>query len=449
MRYAGFEGVRTEAGIHEYRLRTNNLTVLLMEDHSAPVVTFMVTYRVGSRNEAAGYTGATHLLEHLMFKGSRNFNRERGNSIWEILQSLGAVINATTWLDRTNYFELIPADHLERAVEIEADRMRGLLLRDEDRQPEMVVVRNEFERGENDPFEVLDKNVWATAYQAHPYHHATIGWRSDIENVPTKRLKEFYDTFYWPNNATVTLIGDFHPAKALGMIRKYFGPIPPSPGEIPQVYTREPKQEGPRRVVVRRTGETPVVGVAHKSPEGLHPDTYPLQVLAKILASGKTSRFYRTLVHSGLVTDLFVWCQPLRDNGLFITYAFVAPGVDPQKVENVIIRGYNGVKARGVSDEEVRRAKGRIRAETAFSRDGSYSVASNLNEAIGIGDWTFYASYLERIEGVTARDVQRVARTYLDEDQRTTGLFLPVSRARKGRPTSGIESNGPPARRGA
>lgn len=385
----------------------------------------MVTYRVGSRNEATGHTGATHLLEHLMFKGSRNFNREMGNGIWQVLQSLGAVINATTWLDRTNYFELVPANHLDRAVEIEADRMRGLLLRDEDRQPEMTVVRNEFERGENDPFEVLDKNIWATAYQAHPYHHATIGWRSDIENMPTDRLKTFYDTFYWPDNATVTAIGDFEPREVLAMIRKRFGPIPRSPEPIPEVYTREPEQEGPRRVTVRRAGETPIVGVAHKSPEGLHPDTYPLQILGKILASGKASRFYRTLVDKGLVTDIFIWCHPLRDNGLFITYGFVAPGVQPQSVEETIIRGYNRIKRRGVTEEELNRAKARVRAETAFSRDGSYSVASNLNEAIGIGDWTFYTTYLDRIEGVTTPDVQRVARTYLDEERRTTGLFLP------------------------
>lgn len=396
-----------------------------MEDHSAPVVTFMVTYQVGSRNEAVGHTGATHLLEHLMFKGSRNFRREKGNGIWEVLQSLGAIINATTWLDRTNYFELVPAEHLQKAVEIEADRMRGLLLRDEDRQPEMTVVRNEFERGENEPFEVLDKNIWATAYQAHPYHHATIGWRSDIENIPTGRLKEFYDTFYWPNNATVTVIGDFNPGKALGMIRTHFGPIPRSSQKIPYVYTQEPRQEGPRRLVVRRAGETPVVGVAHKSPPGIHPDTYPLQILARILVSGKTSRLYRSLVDRGLATDLFLWCQPLKDNGLFITYAFVAPGIGVQRVEDEIIRGYNRVKAKGVTDEELSRAKAGVRAETAFSRDGSYSVASNLNEAIGIGDWTFYTTYLERVEAVETPDVQRVAEIYLNEDQRTTGLFLP------------------------
>ena len=291
-----FEHIRESGGVKEYKLKANDLTVLLMEDHSAPVATFMVTYHVGSRNEAVGHTGATHLLEHLMFKGSEKYNKDNGNSIWKVLQDVGAQINATTWFDRTNYFELLPKEHLDRAVSIEADRMRGAFIRDEDRQPEMTVVRNEYERGENDPFEVLDKNIWATAYQAHPYHHPTIGWRADIENISTDRLKEFYNTFYWPNNATATVIGDFSVEEILDLVWKSFGKIPRSPNTIPVMYTEEPPQEGLRRVEVKRVGEAPIVGVAHKSPEGSHRDTYPLHILGSILGSGKSSRFYRKLL---------------------------------------------------------------------------------------------------------------------------------------------------------
>ena len=180
-----FNQVKESGGITEYQHKKNGLTVLFLENHNAPVITFMVTYRVGSRNEAIGHTGSTHLLEHLMFKGSEQFNKEEGTAIWNVLQDVGAMINATTWFDRTNYFELLPKKHLQQAVKIEADRMRSAFIRDDDRKSEMTVVRNEFERGENDPWEALDKNIWATAYQAHPYHHSTIGWRSDIENVPT------------------------------------------------------------------------------------------------------------------------------------------------------------------------------------------------------------------------------------------------------------------------
>jgi len=422
----GFESVRESVGIKEYRLTKNDLTVLFMEDHSAPVVTLMVTYRVGSRNEAVGHTGSTHLLEHLMFKGSTNYNKDNGNTIWKVLQDVGSVLNATTWFDRTNYFELLPSEHLEKAIAIEADRMRNAFLRDEDRQPEMTVVRNEFERGENEPFEVLDKHVWATAYQAHPYHHATIGWRSDIENVSTERLRQFYDTFYWPNNATVSIIGGVEEETALDLVMKHFGSIGKSPHQIPEMYTTEPIQEGQRRVVLRRTGEVPIVGVAHKSPHGRHDDTYPLQVLSSILKSGKNSRFYKSIIDKGLASDVSVWAHALHDDGLFITYAFLTPGTATDLVEKTIWEEYDRIKEEGVTKQEVERAKAKIRAETAFSRDGSYSIASHLNEAIALGDWTFYTTYLERVEEVKTEDVQRVSRAYLGEDTSTVGHFIPT-----------------------
>ncbi|MDP6578629.1 MAG: pitrilysin family protein [Candidatus Marinimicrobia bacterium] len=416
------------AGITEYRHKKNNLTVLLLENHHAPVITFMVTYRVGSRNEAVGHTGSTHLLEHLMFKGSEQFNKERGTAIWNVLQDVGAMINATTWFDRTNYFELLPKEHLEKAVEIEADRMRGAFIKEKDRQSEMTVVRNEFDRGENDPWEALDKNIWATAYQAHPYHHATIGWRSDIENVPTKQLKKFYNTFYWPNNATVSVVGDFQKDTTLTLLDKHFGPIPMPSHEIPQMHTSEPPQEGPRRVLVKRAGEMPIVGLAHKTPEGVHEDTYSLQILGRILGYGKTSRFYRKFIDPGKAVDVSVWSHPLHDNGLFVTYVFLTDNSTCEEIEKDILEEYAAIITNGVKEKELRQAKAQIRAETAFTRDGSYSVASNLNEAIALGDWTFYATFLERIEKVSCKDVHRVASSYLKEDQSTTGFFIPTSK---------------------
>ena len=427
---SGYDFIKSSGGIDEYLLKKNGLKVLLMEDHSAPVATFMVTYHVGSRNEAVGYTGSTHLLEHLMFKGSRKFNKQNGKPIWTELQNVGAQINATTWLDRTNYFELLPSEHLETAVQIEADRMRNAFLRDEDRQPEMTVVRNEFERGENDPWDVLDKNIWATAYQAHPYHHSTIGWKTDIENVSTDRLKEFYDTYYWPNNATVTIIGDFNQKDALNMVKKHFGKHRSSPHDIPVMYTKEPDQEGPRRLIVKRSGQTGIVGIAHKSPEGIHQDTYSLQILSKVLGGGKSSRLYRKIVDKGLATSLYMWDFPFKDNGLFITYVFMTPGADHQEIEQIVLDEYAAVQENGITAEELKRAKAQINSEMAFSRDGSYSIASALNEAIATGDWTFYTTYAEKISGVKKADVKNVAKKYLLEDQSTTGYFIPKSGSR-------------------
>ena len=424
---SGYDYIKSSGGIDEYLLKKNGLKVLLMEDHSAPVVTFMVTYHVGSRNEAVGHTGSTHLLEHLMFKGSRRFNKDNGKPIWTMLQNVGAQINATTWLDRTNYFELLPSEHLERAVQIEADRMRNAFLRDEDRQPEMTVVRNEFERGENDPWDVLDKNIWATAYQAHPYHHSTIGWKTDIENVSTDRLKDFYNTYYWPNNATVTIIGDFDKKEALGMVKKHFGKHKSSAHDIPEMYTEEPEQQGARRLLVKRSGQTGIVGIAHKSPKGIHKDTYALQIISKVLGDGKSSRLYRKIVDKGLATGLFMWDFPFKDNGLFITYVFMTPGADHSEIENIILNEYASLQSDGITENELKRAKAQIKSEMAFSRDGSYSIASALNEAIAAGDWTFYTTYADNINAVKTSDVKVVAQKYLLEDQSTTGYFIPKS----------------------
>ena len=421
----GFKFIKASGGIEEYRLTSNKLRVLTLEEHSAPVTTFMVTYHVGSRNEAIGHTGATHLLEHLMFKGSKKYNKENNTAIWTELQNIGAQINATTWNDRTNYFEVVPSEHLERAIAIEADRMRNAFLKDEDRQPEMTVVRNEFERGENSPFDVLDKNIWATAYQAHPYHHSTIGWRSDIENVSTKRLQEFYNVYYWPNNATVTVIGDFEKKQTLALIKKYFGAHGRSQHAIPEMYTEEPAQEGPRRIMVKRAGQTGIVGVGHKTPEGLNQDTYALQVLGKILTEGKISRLYKRIVDPGLATSLFMYDFPFKDCGMFISYVFLTPETDHSSVEEIILGEYRQIIKEGIKQKELDRAKAQIKANIAFSRDGSYAVASALNEAIAIGDWTFYSTFMDHIIKVSRKDIQRVAEKYLIEDQSTTGWFIP------------------------
>ena len=422
----GFTFVRTVGPISEYRLDANGLQVLLLPDHSTPTLTFMVTYRVGSRNEVIGTTGATHLLEHLMFKGSPKFNDAKGNSVKQFLERVGGIYNASTWLDRTNYYANIASENLDGYMAIEADRMRNLWLREADRKPEMTVVRNEFEIGENDPGQALEKELYATAYVAHPYHHSTIGWRSDIEKVPIEKLKEFYDTFYWPDNATASLIGDFDSATALGLVKKHYGGIPKAPKSIPAVYTEEPEQTGPRRVEVKRAGELGVVAVAHKSPPGLHPDEAPMFVLDAILSAGKNSRFYRTLTDKNLTTSVRVDTGFFHDASLQIIFASLAPGVSHEQVEFVVLDEVERLKRDGVTEDEVATARAQLVANFAYARDGSFAVASVLNEAIAAGDWAHYINAEDALKKVTAADVQRVANTYLVENKRTTGWFVPV-----------------------
>jgi zinc protease len=422
----GYKYVRTVGDISEYTLDSNGLTVLLLPERSAPVVTFMVTYRVGSRNEVTGTTGATHLLEHLMFKGSANFNDAKGNSVKQLVETVGGAYNATTWLDRTNYYAVIPRDHLEQYIAVEADRMRNLSLRDEDRRPEMTVVRNEFEIGENDPREALDKEIWAAAFQAHPYHHSTIGWRSDIENVPIEKLKEFYDTFYWPDNSTVSVIGDFDARQALQMVQKHYGAYPRAPEPIPQMYTTEPQQTGPRRVTVRRAGEIGMVGIAYKTPEARSPHYPALNLLGMILGSGKTSRFYRALTDRNLALGVSADAGFFHDPSLMQMFAYVTPGVTHEQVEKALLDELERVKKEGVSAEEVATAKAKYFASTAYGRDGAFQIAANLNEAIAAGDWSLYYTVDEATKQVTAADIQRVAREYLDANRSVTGWFIPL-----------------------
>lgn len=431
-KHYGFEYVKESGGIKEYKMTSNNLRVLLKKDKSAPVATFMVTYEVGSRNEAIGYTGSTHLLEHLMFKGSRKFNTTKGNSVFQTLQSLGARMNATTWLDRTNYFAVLPSEHLESLIEIEADRMRNAWIKEEDRQSEMTVVRNEFERGQNSPSGVLDEHIWATAYHAHPYHHSTIGWKEDIENVSIERLKEFYDTFYWPNNATAIAIGDFEEKDALAMIKKHFGKIRKSTKPIPEVYTAEPEQEGIRTVTLKRAGQQGIVGVAHKTPSATNKDAAAFMVLSSILSSGKNSRFYKNITDKGLTTSIYIWDSLFKDPGLFTVYANLSPDVKHKTVESLIIQEYEKIKTDGVTEAEVKKAQAQLVAAMKFSQDGSYAIASGLNEAIASGDWTLYTTYSEKIKNVTKEDVQRVVVEYFKEDLSTVGYFIPKNKGAQG-----------------
>ena len=425
----GFTHVKTVQGISEYRLDVNGLTVLLLPDHSAPAVTMMVTYRVGSRNESYGTTGATHLLEHLMFKGTREHNRELGNGYDQLLERTGAITNATTSLDRTNYFQTIGSQDLPLAVMLEADRMRNLRLREDDRRPEMTVVRNEYERGENNPAQALAKEIWATAFLAHPYHHSTIGWRSDFEKVPIEKLKEFYDTFYWPNNATVTIIGDFDPAEALKLVKKYYGSIPKAPHTIPSVYTEEPPQTGPRRVTVQRPGELGEVVIAQKIPRARSADYAALRVLGMILSDGRNSRFYKALTDKNLTTNVDAYPEFNRDASLFFIDAELTPGTKHEEVEKIILSELERVEKDGVTADEVASAIAKYTASTAYSRDGSMAMAYAINECIAVGDWSLYYALEEAVKKVTAADVQRVAKKYFSEDQRTTGWYIPRNEA--------------------
>jgi zinc protease len=425
----GYSHVKSVGDIHEYTLKSNGLQVLLLPDHASPTLTFMVTYRVGSRNEVTGTTGATHILEHLMFKGTRNRPNSSSNNVKQLLERTGARYNASTWLDRTNYYANLGSEHLATIIDMEADRMRNLSLDDADRQAEMTVVRNEYEQGENSPFQALYKEIFHAAFVAHPYHHSTIGHRSDIEKVSIEKLREFYDTFYWPNNATVTLVGDFQPQQALALIKNAFGVYPRSPKPIPALYTEEPAQGGPRRVSVKRPGQLGLVAIAHKIPQATHADFAALSLLSAILTDGKNSRLYKVLTDKNLTTGVSGFPGFNADPSLHLLFLPMAPGASQEQVEKIALEEIERLKKEGVSEAELQAAIAKSLASTAFDRDGSFAIAGNLNEAIAAGDWSLYYSIDEAVRKVTQSDIQRVARQYFNEDQSTTGWFVPTNPA--------------------
>ena len=420
-----FKKVKELGGIEEYLYQPNGMNVLLLQDNASPVATVQIVYRVGSKNEVLGNTGSTHLLEHLMFKGTPTFNKKSGTTITDVLQNTGAQLNATTWYDRTNYFETLPSDKIGLALQIEADRMRNSLLLKEDKEAEMTVVRNEFERGENDPNSLLDKEIWAAAYIAHPYHHSTIGWKSDIEKAPIEVLRNFYNTYYWPDNATLTIIGDFKKENVFELIEKYFGGITKAPNAMPQPYTEEPQQYGPRKIIVKKPGELGVVNKAYKIPGALHEDLPALNILGEIIGAGPSAILNKTFVDTRMGIYSYASATNFKEVGLFTIGVGFPTTSKHEDIDAKIGEVVAKIQKEGVTQDEVNRVVAKISAQTILGRDGSGVIASELNEAIAAGDWTDYVTGIDRLKKVTPADVLRVAKKYLVEDQSTTGYFIP------------------------
>ena len=429
---ANVEFVETRGQISKYRLKSNGMPIYLAENHAAPVVTFMVVYHVGSRNESPGNTGSAHLLEHMLFnKSTENFGKAKGKPTFQVvLHDAGADFgstNMTTWNDRMNGYSTLPSDKMDLAMRIEADRLaRGLIL-DEERQPEMSVVRNEYEIGENNPSNALGKALVGAAIVAHPYHWDTIGYRADIEGVSTETLRQHYRNFFWPDNAEAILVGDFDTIKALSTFDREFGPLPKSTKPIPKVITVEPPQEGERRVVVRRPGQVGLVQIGYIRPGALDRDFIPIDVLSVILGTGVNSRFYQTLVETGIASDASAANYTFRDPYPLIFEAVVSPDSTHQKAEDALKAAAYEVAKNGITDEELKRAQQQIEVSVVRSRDGTYNLTESLGEALASASWEWWDGYLDGLRAVSAADVQRVAATYLVPDHATVGWFVPAT----------------------
>jgi zinc protease len=419
--------VTTVEGITEYRL-DNGLRVLLYPDGSKPKVTVNLTVFVGSRHEGYGETGMAHLLEHMLFKGTPDHPK-----IPKELKDRGADFNGTTWVDRTNYFETLPAndDNLKFAIGMEADRLVHSHVKQEDLLSEMTVVRNEFERGENSPEAILNQRVSAVAYEWHNYGKSTIGNRSDIERVPIKNLQAFYRKYYQPDNAMVIVAGNFDEEKALNYVQEYFGAIPAPQRKLDQTYTEEPPQDGERTVTLRRVGDVALVEAAYHIPAGGHPDMAALDVLSNILGQGPSSRLYKALIETKKATDVKAYIFPGHDPGLFEAEAEVRRDDSLEEARDILLATTEAVGEEGVSNEEVERARQQLLKDRVHVEADTSRLAVQLSDWAAQGDWRLWFLYRDRLEQVKADDVKRVAAAYLRRNNRTVGLFIPSEKTQR------------------
>jgi zinc protease len=414
-------------GITEYHL-DNGLKMLLFPDPSKPTVTVNLTLFVGSRHEGYGEAGMAHLLEHMLFKGTPTHA-----AIPKLLQARGANFNGTTWYDRTNYYETLPAseENLEFAIRLEADRMVNSNVKGEDLKSEMTVVRNEFEQGENRPAQILSQRMMAVAYDWHNYGKATIGNRADIERVPIESLRRFYKRHYQPDNAMLIVAGSFDEAQALDLAAKYFGAIPRPERVLEETYTEEPPQDGERMVTLRRVGDVSVVGLLYHIPSGGHPDFAPIDVLESILTPAPSGRLYKSLVETRKASRVSGAAFPLHDPGVLTLTAEVGKEIEPTAVRDTMLDGIEKVRDEGVSAEETDRAKQQLLKQIELDAADSTRIAVDLSNWAAQGDWRLYFLYRDRVEKVTPGDVQRIAKAYLRRDNRTEGVFIPVKQSEK------------------
>ncbi|MHB0936984.1 MAG: M16 family metallopeptidase [Armatimonadota bacterium] len=406
----------------------NGLKVLIKEVHAAPVVVVDVWYKVGSRNERPGITGASHLLEHMTYKGTREFGKDEMRTL---TKRNGAIDNGATFYDYTHYYTTIASDRVELPLRVEASRMSTALIEQKELDQERVVVRSELEGRENSPGSVLFQEMMAAAFKAHPYQWPVIGWRDDVEHTTAAELREYYKTYYIPNNATLVIVGDVNTEKTLALVRKHFGKLkrgtPP-----PQWSTPEPAQRGERRVTVQRQGGVPIEQIAWHVPAVSDKDTPALVMLEQILGSGRLSRTYQAVVEKQIGVSAWAGSLLLRDSGLFLVGGAVSPGQQLKPVEEVLLAEVERIKTEPPTKAEMARALRQAEASFIFARDSVTQQADQLGEYETIaGDWRLLEKLPELLRAVTPEDVSRVAKTYLTAEGRTVAIYQPTAPAKK------------------
>ena len=402
----------------------NGLLILLKQNRIAPIISLNIAYRVGSKHERPGITGISHLLEHQMFKGT---HRHPTGEFDRILTCVGADNNAYTWVDKTVYYEVVPADKIELALELEADRMRNLTFDAGEHASEVVVVRNELEQNDDSPQSLLYKNLRAVAFIAHPYAIPTIGWRSDVERLTAEKVREYYERHYRPDNALIVAVGDFERDEMLALIKKHFADVP-SRGEAALRIPVEPPQRGQRRLVLRRAGNSDYLLIGWHTPTSHHPDAYALDVLANVLGSGRTCRLYQRLIETGMAgavgasSGCFIYCDPF----LFLVSVALNEGTVLEDAEKSVSEEIERIVTEGITEQEMSRAKKQARASFVYSRDSVEDEADTILTFELASSYRDIDRYIPGIEAVSDEDVRRVAHRYLADANSAVGYYKGV-----------------------
>lgn len=414
----------------------NGLTVILKEMHHAPVASFMIWYRVGSRQETPGRTGISHWLEHMMFKGTPNYPN---GSLDRLVSREGGYWNAFTWLDFTAYYETLPANRIDLALELEADRMVNTTFSAREVEAERQVILAERGMYENDPRFLLNEELTSAAFRVHPYHHEVIGDTADLLALRGADLRAHYRRYYAPNNAIAVLVGDFETAVALNRLTDLFGPIPAGKA-IPPIARQEPPQRGERRVTVNGPGDAPSLTLAYRAPAATHPDYFPLTLLNAAFAGGsslgmfggggsnKSSRLYKALVDTDLAIAAYGSLTPTVDPYLYTLNAIVKNGHTLVEVEAALDAEIGRLVEQPITEAELAKALKRAKAEFVMAGESITGQAQLLGMAEAVtGDYRWFETVLDNLSAVTLEDIERVRATYLRKQNRTVGWYEPVA----------------------
>ena len=423
--------IKNVEGVKEYSLN-NGLKVLLIPDASQSNMVVNIVYNVGSRHEGYGEKGMAHLLEHMLFKSTKNLG-----DIKKMLSDKGGSANGTTWLDRTNYYEVFPStdENLKWSVEMEADRMINATILQTDLDKEFSVVRNEFEIGENNPDGVLQERILSTAYLWHNYGNSTIGSKEDIERVKANTLRVFYEKYYQPDNATLIIAGKFDEQKALQYIGQYFGAIAKPKRVLNKTYTIEPAQDGEKYVELKRAGDSKNVGALYHTAAYVDKDYAAIDALGEILTSDPSGYLYKALVETQKVSSIYFW-QPTTRDASFMYFGVAVPNdKDVVATKDLVRTELDKIASTKYTDEDVNRAKAKLIKQIEGVKNNTISFAINLTEIIGAGDYRLGFLYRDAIENLTKEDIQRVAERYFRSNNRTIGIFVPSKDEQRVKPS--------------